>query len=586
MNTNSPKIKKFLPFGYKLMLSYCLFIIIPLVVVVSIANSIYVTSIREQTRNNINGTLQQIKDNIAYRLESMTRVTDLLYHDRTLAKYLKQYEEGWISYETTTTILKPKFSKSIDSTNYDIWLSFYLHNETLPEIYYDHRNGNPLEKIGRVYEQYHIKRIKDKDWYREFPPEEYGITLQWKQIEDDEAHGRISLLRRIVDEVGTLNLKEIGFVRIAASLSDLFHSVDYQKIGEGSSIFIVGEDGQIRYLSGEDVGQLDDAWEDTIFEEHLVIQDTLPGLNWTLVTLVPNEIMEKDVQKVRTMTVIICAICILVFFFIGGWITGYFSKRVNKIVSVLNAFREGEFHKRMTYRGNDEFAQITHALNEMGKNTEGLIREVYLTNIQKKEAELETLQAQINPHFLYNTLSSISRLSKFGEGEKLQHMVLDLAKFYRLTLNEGRTIIPIAKELEQAEAYLNIQKIKYDDRMEVLLDINPEICKYDTIKLILQPLIENVLEHAWFADRIHIRIVGDLAGDDIIFKVIDDGVGIPADLIKQLLDPKGNLNIGYGIRNVDQRIKLHFGKEYGLSIYSKLGMGTSVVIKLPVSREK
>lgn len=567
------------------MLSYCLFLLVPVVIVGALASSTYVSSIREQTSNNLHGTLQQIKDNIVYKLESTERVSDLLYYDLALAKRLKHYESGWVSYEATTQYLMPKFSQTVESTNHGLWLSIYLHNETLPEIYYSHENMNPFSKLGRFYEQYHIQRILNEEWYKQFPPEKYGVTMEWKQIEDDISYEHISLLRRVVDNVNPLQLKEIAFIRIAVSMSDLFQSVDYKKIGEGSEIYVVGEGNRIVYYSGDHEGQIKQTWSDSLSEDNLVIKEQLPGMNWTLVTFIPNSIIQKDVSKVFIFTFIICFLCFIVFFFIGGFITKYFTKRVFKIVSVLNAFREGDFHKRMPNTGNDEFSQITSALNEMGKNTEELIQEVYLTNMQKKEAELETLQAQINPHFLYNTLSSISRLSKFGEAEKLQQMVLDLAKFYRLTLNEGRTIIPVAKEIEQAQAYINIQKIKYGDRLSVLYEIQTDIYRYDTIKLILQPLIENILEHAWFGDRIHIRIVGYLEEDIITFKIIDDGVGMHPHLIKQILAPMGSPNVGYGIRNVDQRIKLHFDKKYGLSIYSRLGIGTSVIIQIPAFQD-
>jgi two-component system sensor histidine kinase YesM len=163
---------------------------------------------------------------------------------------------------------------------------------------------------------------------------------------------------------------------------------------------------------------------------------------------------------------------------------------------------------------------------------------------------------------------------------------LDLAKFYRLSLNEGRTIIPVSDELEQAKAYIGIQKTKYEERMNVHYDIDPGILQYDTMKLILQPFIENVLEHAWCADRIHIRIVGLLEEDNIVFKIIDDGIGIHPNLIHQMFDPVGGLNVGYGIRNVDQRIKLHYGNEYGVLIFSRRGIGTTVRISIPVQRTR
>jgi two-component system sensor histidine kinase YesM len=307
---------------------------------------------------------------------------------------------------------------------------------------------------------------------------------------------------------------------------------------------------------------------------------------WTIVARVPVTIIAQEAQKVRAFIVSVCVLCFILFTFAGIFISRYFSIRITKFVSVLNAFREGDLHKRIAYRGKDEFSQIATALNGMGEDVEALINKVYLTQLQKKEAELEMLQLQINPHFLYNTLSSINRLAKFGENEKLQKMVVQLGKFYRLTLNSGRTLIPISSEIEQSNAYLDIQKVKYGQRLEVLFDIDANIWPYETIKLILQPFIENVLKHAWWGDRIHIRIVARKEGDDILYSVIDDGMGIQRKRFKEIFAPTGEAETGYGIRNIDERIKLQYGAEYGVSIVSRPGIGTSVQIRIPAKKRK
>jgi two-component system sensor histidine kinase YesM len=571
--------KKYMPFGFKLMLSYCIFIIIPVMLVGYVANSIFVNSIREQTRSNIQGTLEQMKDNIEYKLEDTTRISDMIYFDNTLIEQLRHYEEGWVSYSTTTKYLLPRLYSTIESSNLKVWLSLYLHNDTLPEIYNDYSEIDPLR--GKSFDIYSIKRISSKDWYKDFPKEMFGITKQWKQIEDDENYGRISLLRRTIDTENPIQLQEIGFLRISVRLSDFLESVDYGKIGEGTTILMVDDNQKIMALSGSTEFKRGGVWNEEQSVDHLVIKERVQGLEWNLVALIPAGISDRDTNKVRSLTFLVCGVSFLFFFFVGAFLSRYFGKRVGKIVSVLDSFQEGDFQKRIRFKGNDEFTKISTALNDMGQNIGDLIREVYLTNIQKKEAELESLQAQINPHFLYNTLSSISRLAKFGKTDKLQRMVLDLAKFYRLTLNEGRTVIPVEHEIEQVKAYIAIQKIKYEERMSVVFEIDPSILQFDTIKLILQPFVENVLEHAWCGDRIHMRIVGSLEEGKIIFKIIDDGIGIHPELIRQMFDPIESINVGYGIRNVDQRIKLHNSNEYGVSIFSRLGIGTTVIITIP-----
>lgn len=452
----------------------------------------------------------------------------------------------------------------------------FFRNESINEIHHSTFGKENPTDYNWPYEIYHLNRIRDKDWYKSFPPEKYSVTMKWSQIERDAENSRISLLRRLVDTNNPLKLQEVGFLRINVAISELFDSINYSKIGNDSVIYLVDEQGRSIYQSGKLPANEADTQSN-----YLTIQETVGKQSWKLVAHVPLSIIQEDSMKVRLFVIFICLICFIVLSFAGVFISRYFSVRITKFVSVLNAFREGDLHKRISYRGKDEFSQIATALNNMGENVEALIKEVYLTQLQKKEAELEMLQSQINPHFLYNTLSSINRLAKFGENEKLQQMVLGLAKFYRLALNNGKLMIPVHNELEQAQAYVDIQKIKYGDRISVMFDIDPSVWPYSTVKLIVQPFIENVLEHAWCGDRIFIRIVAKKDGDDLLFRIIDDGVGMTAQRIHDIFDGRDHVNTGYGIRNVDQRIKLHYGAEYGVTIVSGLGIGTSVSIRIP-----
>lgn len=558
------------------------FIIIPVSVIGLVSHSMYNDSLREHTSTNVKGTLLQIRDNIDYKMDEVTRISTQLYSDFDFYRNLRSYEEGWENYDRMSKKVLPKLDVAIQSTGMRIGMSLFLKNESIPEIYSNTPGLEGYLDNSSFYHIYHMKRITDKSWYTEFPTEKYAETMKWWQIERDVENNRISLLRRFIDTYNPLEPLEIGFLRINVGIPDLFDSVNYTKIGKGSILYIKNEFGRTMYQSGELPRSY--ASEAELNKDYLTISESIGNQSWQLVALVPITMLEQDAAKVRLFIILMCLICFVVFSFVGIFISRYFSIRINKFVYVLNAYREGDLHKRMSYRGKDEFSQIATALNDMGENIESLIKEVYLTQLQKKEAELETLQSQINPHFLYNTLSSINRLAKFGQNEKLQQMVLELAKFYRLTLNEGRTMIPVPSEIEQANAYLEIQKIKYGDRMEVMYDIDPDIWPYETIKLILQPFIENVLKHAWCGDRIHLRIVGRMEADRILFRIIDDGIGMKQERIDQIFDPKDHVNTGYGVRNVDQRIKLQYGSEYGVTIFSRIGIGTSVQILIPAKR--
>ncbi|MFX3632646.1 MAG: sensor histidine kinase [Candidatus Pristimantibacillus sp.] len=574
----------YLPIGYKLMLSYMIFIVILVSVNGYVSHSMYDASMRKQTRMNIQGTILQIKDNVTYKTDDMRRISTTLYDDYNLVQSLGLNEIGGENFNRMMQVIIPKLENASKSIGLSLRLSVYFHNESVSEIYQSRAEEDSDEFNSQTYDIYHMKRIIEKDWYKRIPEEEYSVTMQWKQVEDDLKNDRISMIRRIVDTSNPLQLEEVGIMRFSVRLSELFESVDYTKLGEGSILLVKDRSGKLIYSSNTLANAMEkDASPDN---EYITIKENMEQQDWKIVAHVPVMIIEQEAKKVRAFIIGMCVLCFVLFTFAGGFISRYFSKRITKFVFVLNAFRDGDLHKRISYRGKDEFSQIANALNGMGEDVEALINKVYLTQLQKKEGELEMLQLQINPHFLYNTLSSINQLAKFGETDKLQKMVLELAKFYRLTLNSGRTMIPVTLELEQADAYLDIQKVKYGQRMEVHFDIDHQVWHYETVKLILQPMIENVLKHAWSGDRIHIGIVARKEGDTILYQIIDDGLGMKQERINEIFDLHDDNHTGCGIRNIDQRIKLHYGQEYGVTIFSRVGIGTTVQIRIPAKRRK
>lgn len=584
----------YLPIGYKLMLSYMVFIVILVSLNFYVSHSMYDASMRKQTRMNIQGTLVQMRDNVAYKADDIVRISATLYDDYNLVQSIRLKESSKAeNYKRMTQLIMPKLDSALKSIALNLRLSVYFHNDTVRPVYENRDTEESPDLEDKSYDILSMKRIQDKAWYKSIPEEDYSQTMQWKQVEDDMKDNRISMLRRIVDTNNPLEIEELGVMRFSVRMVDLFDSINYAKLGEGSMLSVIDSNGQTIFSSGRlpegsnnNLSSVNkyESTENNNTLKYLTIEEKIVKQNWTIVAQVPLTIIEQEAKKVRAFIISICVLCFVLFTFAGIMISRYFSKRITKFVSVLNAFRDGDLHKRMTYSGRDEFSQIATALNGMGEDVEALIKKVYLTQLQKKEAELEMLQLQINPHFLYNTLSSINQLAKFGENEKLQKMVMELAKFYRLTLNSGRTMIPIAAEVEQADAYLDIQKVKYGKRLEVLFDIDAAIWPYETVKLILQPFIENSLKHAWSGDRIHIRIVARLEGKTIHYLIIDDGFGMPQSRIDDIFSEQDKGNIGCGIRNIDQRIKLHYGSEYGISICSQIGIGTTVHIRIPAKK--
>lgn len=592
------KIKKrgYIPIGYKLMMSYLIFIVF-LVTIGYVSHSMYDSSMRKQTRENIQNTLAQIRDNVAYKTEDIVRISSTLYDDEQFVENLKMNLTNAQEIHTRAKkVFEPKLESASKSIGINLRLFIYVKNETISQVYYSYKPGSNFP--NQTFNIYHMGRIVNRSWYHSLPSEEYGITMRWEEVENDQESGRISMIRRIVDLQDPINIDELGIMRFSVSMDELFESVDYRKLGEGSMLYVLDRSGRAIYASDQEMQTASNDNSSSLTrrttipellpeDEYLTLKEYMAPQGWTIVAHVPLTIIKQEAERVRIFIIGICILCFIVFTITGVYISGYFSKRITKLVSTLNAFREGDLRKRITYRGKDEFSQIATAMNNMGEDIEMLIEKVYLTELEKKEAELEMLQTQINPHFLYNTLSSINQLAKFGENEKLRKMVVELAKFYRLTLNSGKNLIPVYSEIEQANAYLDIQKVKYGHRLEVTFDVDVEVWKYETIKLILQPFIENALKHAWSGgDRIHIRIVARLENDEILYRIIDDGIGVRRESFSDILNPSGNSETGFGIRNIHQRVQLQYGEKYGVSIFSKVGIGTSVTVRIPARKRR
>ena len=211
-----------------------------------------------------------------------------------------------------------------------------------------------------------------------------------------------------------------------------------------------------------------------------------------------------------------------------------------------------------------------------------LIEDVYESKLIQKDYEMKALQAQINPHFLYNTLSLINWMAIEADQTEISKITLNLSTFYRTALNKGKNTLTVRDELKNTRSYLDIQLMMHDYEFDVDIDINDEILEYKILNLILQPLVENAIDHGIDLKtngRGRITITGKKEKDNIYLIVEDNGVGMEQDKINTILTNKSK---GSGVRNVNERIKLYYGEDYSMHIESEIGRGTKIIIKIPV----
>lgn len=262
---------------------------------------------------------------------------------------------------------------------------------------------------------------------------------------------------------------------------------------------------------------------------------------------------------------------------------------LRELADSMRQFKSGNFEAKVDFHYNDEIGQLGRLFNEMVQENRKLIENTYLLKIRQQEAELNALQAQINPHFLYNLINSIqwSALSK-GEAE-IANVAYSMGQFFRISLNRGGNIITIRQERDLIEYYLKLQKWRYSDRIIYTVTFQEDILELHIPKLILQPLVENSVVHgAECSSRtIHITVEASASpeGGRLLFSVSDDGAGIPQEILRQLPEtvPDGHKSSGsrFAIKNIYERLKLTYGEDFTFTIDSELGAGTQVRMSLP-----
>ena len=256
---------------------------------------------------------------------------------------------------------------------------------------------------------------------------------------------------------------------------------------------------------------------------------------------------------------------------------------ITQLQASLGRVMEGRLDERIDVRRKDEFGRIQEAFNGMVEQISTLLESVKREEREKHLAELDFLQAQINPHFIYNTLSSIRFLLEMDKVQEAGEMVFYFSKLLRQTLSRSVEFIPLGEELDTLKCYVELQHLRYPDTFDYSCEVDEALRDNTLPKLLLQPVVENSIFHGVGRHKIHIRLRGWLEGDTLILRVEDDGVGISKDKIDQVMNKDLQIN-RVGLKNVQERIRLNYGPGYGLTVTGGPAGGTVVTFRLPRTR--
>lgn len=303
------------------------------------------------------------------------------------------------------------------------------------------------------------------------------------------------------------------------------------------------------------------------------------------------EMMRASLNQ-QVFTFIVCMILLLAALtafvaIIETRISRSISGPILGLSQVTHEIAQGDFSVRADEKGDRELGALAASVNNMAEHLSVMVMQIREDERKMRKAELRLLQEQINPHFLYNTLDAIVWMIEDGKSEQAENMVVSLSTFFRTVLSRGREFISIREEVQHIRSYLEIQKARYQDILSYEIQVAPELYPYETLKMTLQPLVENALYHGVKNKRSGglIRISGERDGKLIRFKVEDDGIGMNAEALTHLQEeirrPCKETDTGFGMANVNERIRMNFGADYGLMIESEEGKGTRVWVTIP-----
>lgn len=313
--------------------------------------------------------------------------------------------------------------------------------------------------------------------------------------------------------------------------------------------------------------------------------------NWQLILIIPENDILRSVSRTNNQSFLLFLLTLPLAFVMTYIVSISFTRRLSKLASEMHNLDTSTFYKEITPSSKDEIGILTQNFNYMLTKISMLLDEKYELGQTVKNAELIALQAQINPHFLYNTLDQLYWMGIRYDVPDISNLVIDLSKFYKLSLSKGKSIVSLESELNLITAYVNIQNVRFDNIITLVVSIDKEYLNIKIPKITLQPIVENAVLHGICQKEEPgtINITAYIEENCLCICIEDDGEGMDEDTLSSLLNNQQtdtNVIHGYGLSNIDNRLKVFYGTEYGLKLESTLEVGTKVIIRLPYSNKE
>lgn len=549
---------------------------------------------REKTDYSMEQSVSQVISFTESYLRNMTYLANMVEDNGVIQNTLsadgfgeeRPYMEQWLEY----------YELNKEFNSYEISNSVYRFCLYVPdEVMY----------AGNQYYFDGVSRLKERSDYVDLRyalnrGEDYvAISRERDGVDQQDTSQMVTLYHRIASKKE--KEEELGICSISVSAKYFQDIMKNANITSESLVYLMSENGRMITSSNSSIlqkmqkkGILLNYGAELFMEkrkegqkEYYITRQNVDGASWQMILIIPENEYEDQYRFLWLSAALMLGSMIAVIVLMSYLLSGYYVGRLKKLNVEMTGLESGNLNANLPITTEeDEIEEIYHNFNGMVQEVQRLMQEHYQLGKEVKMAEVRALQAQINPHFLYNTLDLINWISMDYGAEEIGTLTWNLARFYRLSLNHGKSLISIGEEVEHVEVYVNIENYHFDNAISLEVDVPEELKSYACLNIILQPFVENAIVHG-IAEKpdiesCEIRICARREEQDIVFSVQDDGPGVDVkEMQKETQQDIRTAQHGYGVRNINFRLKLCFGEKYGVT-YLESEKGTHVEIKIPV----
>lgn len=565
MNNTGTK-KKGMRLKSKLAMVYILAGFLPIVVILFV-NYFQMRSVfKSQEKNTLYSFIKRSTLDLDDKFKKYAELAKLITNDENVNDILS-------TIYLDDNRINEKFDQSV-APSLDTFI--YFHNEVSKITIYtdrivDYKNKYlaPIEELKKADWYDNIADSRNNNWIAGTDEKTIVLVRKMQSLEENGINGYF------YEKINYDNV----FEDLSENISDNYGICVSDRLGQNIYSYDTFTDKNKEYNLS--LPEITKKYSD-MNKDYFIVKKTIPETGWNVWLYKPEKLMGTSIRQINIITFGGTLVCLVATFMCIRFTAIFVTTRIGKLQKAVARVEKEDFSYALNTTSQDEIGELVTSFSKMERKLNYLINEVYKSRIKEKEYEMKALQAQINPHFLYNTLSLINWKAIEAGKRDISKITLALSAFYRTSLNKGNNITHISGEIENMRSYLSIQLMLHDDGFDVTEDIDDSILEYTCPNLILQPLIENAIDHGIDVMPEDRRGVISVICKDmdtyIQFVIKDNGIGMTKEQTVKILTKDSK---GYGVRNVNERLKLCYGEEYPMIIKSKENTGTEVIITIP-----